>query len=717
LKKYAVFSFVAALMGSAAVVSTTAIETQGATASLPQCNTASLGAAVQKIVPHVLPGSITPGLPSGTPFVSLISSAPAQPANPPSEPTPIGPTPAYCQVAFVYYPGAVGPSATVPPSPTSPGVPYPAYNVGEAQAIQIQISLPLGAADGGSGGVRGNWNGDNMVGASPGLSGTIGWANYAEGLDHDTGPVYAIRLGYVASETDTGQYYAGLANQGVADSSNFPIINSGPLANKIAYGTVADFAYRGTHYGKEWADAIATVYYGKVPHRHYYDGCSGAGMEGMGQLQNYGDEYDGLLIGAPAYRFQQFRLADSWPYLVMRKLVQLDGTGALLTVAQETNLNTAVLAACDVEGTDTVADGIIADPRLCTLNFTAQSQVCGVAGAPTAPLCLTTDQAQAMDRVWDGPRNSHNARMWYPYDIGIPLGGAGLTGYSVAGTASVGVTGSTTQVVQWDHANANWDVQDCLFVDQESLELGTTNILGLGGSTGPFGSTPAIAACGSNGPGSPITYEDEMTRGAKTIDPYSDNQNPVLTAALNHGTKVIQLHGTADAAIRWRQDVDYYNRVAVWFAGGTREADYKRLHSWYRFFPMPSVGHCTGGLGGGNGPSAYDPFIVLRNWVENNVEPKSILALAAGNAVDPGRTRPLCPFPQTAIYDGEGSINDVNSFHCGGNLEILPVACNDVIAKFQQENTGNLDFAGVGLTERECFQYLPPPHAGTTSSP
>src|SRR5438477_3257973 len=29
------------------------------------------------------------------------------------------------------------------------------------------------------------------------------------------------------------------------------------------------------------------------------------------------------------------------------------------------------------------------------------------------------------------------------------------------------------------------------------------------------------------------------------------------------------------------------------------------------------------------------------------------------------RTRPLCPYPQTAIYNGSGSTDDAANFHCG----------------------------------------------------
>ena len=713
------------LLVSAALVPTGALAKSNK--PLPNCNAASLGAAVQAIVPNILPGSITAGLPTNgatgsclarpqspapgpTPFVTL---APINAVNAgvnvigpcsaaqdsAGQQTPVGPTPEYCQVAFTYYPGGSG--ANNPgPGLQGPGVPngQPAYNDGEQQAVEIQISLPLNSADGGSGGIEGNWTGGILTGGSPGSSGSLSWAAFTDGIDMG-GPTYAIRQGFVASETDTGQTAAAAANAG---STNFAIIPSGVNANKIAYGTVADWIYRGTHYGKQWADAIAEIYYGEDPRLHYYNGCSGGGNQGMGQLQNYGDEYDGILIGAPAYRWQQFRLADSWPNLVMRKLVQLDGTGALLTSAQASNLNSAILAACDVEGTDTVKDGLIADPRVCTLKFSAQSQVCGVQGAPAAPACLaTTDQAAAVDRVWDGPRNSQGARLWYPYDISIPLGGGGFSGFSLN---SVALSGSTVQVVQWNHANSKWDANDCLFVDQASANAGTTNLTGLG-----------IKACGSNGPGISYLYEqeqylgstgtpssiDSITHPMPPIDVYSDNENPDLTKARDHRTKVIQIRGMADPAIRWRHDVDYYNRVAVKLYGhqGDDGPNYTPLLRWYRFFPAPSVGHC----GGGAGPQWVDPFLALRNWVEKGTDPDFLVGLTGTAGVDPGRTRPLCPFPQTAIYNGSGSTDDYHSYHCGGNLEAnRAVVCNDVKTRFGRETTAELDFRGVGLSAEEC---------------
>src|ERR1700737_1657079 len=105
--------------------------------------------------------------------------------------------------------------------------------------------------------------------------------------------------------------------------------------------------------------ALPSAHYGQLPTRTYYNGISGAGNEGMGQLMHFGDEYDGFLIGAPVFYWDQFTLADAWPYVVFKKLVQQGGT--IPTDGQETALGAAVLAACD--GLDGVVDSIIDDPR------------------------------------------------------------------------------------------------------------------------------------------------------------------------------------------------------------------------------------------------------------------------------------------------------------------------------------------------------------------
>ena len=331
--------------------------------------------------PNIIPGTLT---------TTIVAAAPA---NPNSTPDPTPATPAYCQVNFTYTTGLSGPAN--------------GYDVGVMPKIKIQVILPLNTVDGGTGGtVNGGWNGKIMVTGSAGASTSLGGTTYDEGRNFSQAG-YPIRLGMTGAISDNGNI----------SQYNPPIINSGPQAGQLATGELADWSYRGTHYAKEWAVSISTTYFGSAPTRVYYNGCSGGGNMGMGQLMNYGNEYDGFVIGAPAYYWQQFRLADTWPQLVFKKLVQQGGT--LPTSAQFTAVTNAATAACDVLGPDTVADGIVDDPRACT--FSAKANICGAATAPAAPNCLTAQQAAAIDRIWDGPRNRFGKRIHYPYDRGIAL--------------------------------------------------------------------------------------------------------------------------------------------------------------------------------------------------------------------------------------------------------------------------------------------------------
>jgi feruloyl esterase len=69
--------------------------------------------------------------------------------------------------------------------------------------------------------------------------------------------------------------------------------------------------------------------------------------------------------------------------------------------------------------------------------------------------------------------------------------------------------------------------------------------------------------------------------------------------------------------------------------------------------------HCAGGVGCGN----VDWIAPLVQWVEKGTAP----AMLTGAHVEGGkttRTRPLCPYPETARYQGSGSIDEAASFRC-----------------------------------------------------
>jgi feruloyl esterase len=69
--------------------------------------------------------------------------------------------------------------------------------------------------------------------------------------------------------------------------------------------------------------------------------------------------------------------------------------------------------------------------------------------------------------------------------------------------------------------------------------------------------------------------------------------------------------------------------------------------------------HCRGGIG----VDRIDALTPLINWVEGGKAPASLTGarMEGGKIV---RTRPLCPYPQAARYNGTGSLDDAASFAC-----------------------------------------------------
>ena len=74
---------------------------------------------------------------------------------------------------------------------------------------------------------------------------------------------------------------------------------------------------------------------------------------------------------------------------------------------------------------------------------------------------------------------------------------------------------------------------------------------------------------------------------------------------------------------------------------------------------VPGMGHC----GGGDGTSTFDMVSALDQWVVQGKAPDQISASRVVNGAVV-RTRPLCPYPQTATYKGSGSTDDASNFSC-----------------------------------------------------
>ncbi len=178
------------------------------------------------------------------------------------------------------------------------------------------------------------------------------------------------------------------------------------------------------------------------------------------------------------------------------------------------------------------------------------------------------------------------------------------------------------------------------------------------GITAGGGGLPGLLNPGGGGPfGTPATTQDVDAEAARA------NNNPVsrlgdsyswvnLNTFSSHGGKLLFYHGLSDPWFSAKDTLDYYQRMTE-ANGGPSD-----VREWSRVFLSPGMGHCSGGS------ATLDNFDMLSaavNWVENDKAPESVMA--TGRAF-PGRSRPLCAYPEHAQYKGSGDPEDGANYSC-----------------------------------------------------
>ena len=144
-----------------------------------------------------------------------------------------------------------------------------------------------------------------------------------------------------------------------------------------------------------------------------------------------------------------------------------------------------------------------------------------------------------------------------------------------------------------------------------------------------------------------VLADDRDNETINTLDPN-------LGAFIKNGGKLISYHGWSDPQISPANTAQYYDSV-VRFLGGR-----DKVHDSYRLFMAPGMGHCRGG----EGPNTFDMVTALERWVEGGVAPNQITATLTRPDAKINRSRPLCPYPEVAVYKGSGSTDDAANFTC-----------------------------------------------------
>ena len=250
---------------------------------------------------------------------------------------------------------------------------------------------------------------------------------------------------------------------------------------------------------------------------------------------------------------------------------------------------------------DGLVDGLLADPRKC--HFDPSTLLCR---GNARDNCLTAPQVEAVKMAY-APAKKKTGEVIYP---GLPPGGeAGWA--ALAGDAAEPGALNVDMFRYVAHEDPDWDWRTF------DLELDTALADRKGG--------------------------------------YMNAMDPDLSAFKKRGGRLLIYHGWNDGAsggaISPLNTLDYYANVLAEM--GPKQED------WLRLFMVPGMAHC----GGGPGPNQFNAVAAMERWRESGAAPEQIVAVhVTNNRVD--MTRPLCPYPKVAVYQGTGSANDAGNFAC-----------------------------------------------------
>ncbi len=437
------------------------------------------------------------------------------------------------------------------------------------RAIRFEVTLPE------------EWSGRLMFEAVGGLAGVIG----------DTTSLLA--RGFAQASTDTGHELA----EGNAFMKQ-------PEA-------LLDYAYRGVHLATEASKRVIARYYGRDVEHSYLKGCSNGGRAAMLEAARFPDDYDGIIAGAPAFRYQEFV---PWMVAVGRKQAAHPLDRAALQVLDDASRN-----ACDAM--DGIEDGVINDPRSCAVDVDALTCAEGESEG-----CLSAGQAET-------------ARFIY----------ADMTDAD-GNVLSPGVPPGAEAAGDW----GGW------ILPNETLAGGATIV----GDLVP----EMLTFLMRHDPTFELETFDPVADHGRLTDPFTpmDLRTADLSEFRDRGGKLLIYQGWNDFPLRPQRAIAYLESVEEAMGGAEATADF------FRMFTIPGMVHCAGGPGAWQADYT-DPIV---KWREDGQAPERIVATHPGPvAMDhldaqaqTGQahrfTRPLCPYPELAQYDGSGDPDNAASFGC-----------------------------------------------------
>src|SRR6516162_4628373 len=274
-----------------------------------------------------------------------------------------------------------------------------------------------------------------------------------------------------------------------------------------------------------------------APQHAYFASCSNGGRQALMEAQRFPEDYDGILAGAPANYWTHLLTSALWN----AQVTTLDPASYIPT-SKIPALAHAVNEACDAP--DGVKDGVLNDPRKC--HFKPATLLCKEGDSDS---CLTQPQVTALEKLYEGARDSIGRQVFPGFMPGGEEGGGGwplwITGPGPGQSLLFAFgNGYFSDMVYND---ANWSYKTA-------------------------------------------KLDDAVVASDKKFASVLNATDPDMKAFASHGGKLIIYHGWNDAAISALNSIDYYESVRKTMGPAQTDA-------FLRLYLVPGMQHCSGGPG------------------------------------------------------------------------------------------------------------------------
>jgi hypothetical protein len=441
----------------------------------------------------------------------------------------------------------------------------------------------------------------------------------------------ALSMGYAVVSTDAGH----------DNTVNFDPNAGGTAAFGLDPQARIDYGYNALDQVTQTAKIIINSYYHPDHHivHSYFVGCSNGGRQGMIAAQFFPTYFDGIVAGSPGFDLPKAAVAEAWNEQALAPLstrLSAQEQPYLVDTFSDADLalaSEAVLKGCDA--LDGLSDGIVDNYSACTDEVVYRKLKAVQCRGPKTDSCLSRDQVAALEKIYAGPKNSRGKPLYTDWQWD-----AGISGFTSLRLWSLGYPAPPP------------------LPENTNTALNLT----LGGGSLPhvFVTPPDVTPLsGLEEYIFHFDFDKDAPKIFQTSGIYTQSSMEFMTALSTdlsafkkHGGRMIIYHGNSDGVFSPHDTISWYEAMDKRMNG--------KAQSFVRLFLVPGMGHC----GGGPGTTQFDAFMSLVDWVQNGIAPDSITATAPDGTPWPGRTRPLCPYPEQARYKGSGSIEDQSSFIC-----------------------------------------------------